>query len=83
MKAFVRIKDIEQIMQLESVQLKEGLRYFFALFFKHNPSRQFLLQRGLSVLYIERGVINGGNFENLDNSWQELTYSEFVETISE
>lgn len=82
MKVFVKTEDIEQIMQLENVPLKEGLSYFFALFFKHNPSRKFLLQQGLSILYIQNGVIHGGNFEGVDKSWRELTYPEFLETIS-
>lgn len=83
MKKFVKIKDKKQVEQLEGLDLKDGFSYFFSLFFKKNDSRDYLLQRGLSILFIkDDGVINGGNLENISDEWQELNYNEFLKEIS-
>lgn len=82
-KVFTTISAAYQIDDLEGFDLKDGLEFFYSLFFKSpNADKDYLLMNGSLVLFIQDGLINDGNRDNIPSSWDELSYDAFRSLIA-
>ncbi len=80
---YTKVYNEKQIFDLEKVNLKNGIKFFYSLFFKSvNYSRKYLLNTNKCVIYYKNGLISCGNIENIPNEWEEKEYINFIEEIS-
>jgi len=84
MDYYCKLKALNQIGFLGSLEAKKGYEFHFDLFFQSKISdRKFLLDKGNLVLFSQNGLISVGNLENITNKYKKLSFRKFTDQVAQ
>jgi hypothetical protein len=85
MQIYARIENQSQIDALRNIKPLAGVEYKYSLFFeKTKHGMMHLLSKGQGILFIQNGLVDTGNFRNVEGSdqWAEYSYAGFLDILT-